>query len=138
MTEPHAVAVIGAGPAGLATSRELGRAGVPHVVVERGAAVGHTWENLYDGLVLHTGKHLSSLPGMPFPSSTPLFPTRRDFLEYLRRYAETFQLPVRTGGDVVRVTRAGTRWRVRTGSGEEYDARVVVMAPGSSRNRTSP
>lgn len=134
----HAVAVIGAGPAGLATSRELRRAGVPHVVFERGAAVGHTWANLYDGLVLHTGKHLSSLPGLPFPSSTPLFPTRQDFLDYLRRYAERFQLPIRTGADVVRMTRNGTGWSVRTAAGENVRARAVVMATGIVSNPYIP
>ncbi len=74
--------VIGAGPAGLATSRELGRRGVAHVVLERGDRIGYTWANLYDSLVLHTGKHMSALPGLRFPESTPLFPTRRDFVEY--------------------------------------------------------
>jgi putative flavoprotein involved in K+ transport len=138
VTDSHAVAVIGAGPAGLATSHELRRAGVPHVVFERGTGVGHTWANLYDGLVLHTGKHLSSLPGMPFPSSTPLFPTRRDFLDYLRRYTEEFQLPVRTGAEVVRITREGTRWNVRTASGEDFHARAVVMATGIVSNPYTP
>ena len=65
----HAI-VIGAGPAGLATSRELGRHGIDHVVLERGEVVGHTWANLYASLVLHTGKHLSSLPGLSFPRTT--------------------------------------------------------------------
>jgi putative flavoprotein involved in K+ transport len=36
------VVVIGAGPAGLATSYELSQAGVEHVVLERGR-VGETW-----------------------------------------------------------------------------------------------
>ena len=71
--------MIGAGPAGLASSRELTRAGIRHLVLERGETIGHTWVHLYDGLVLHTGKHLSALPGMPFPSSTPLFPSRENF-----------------------------------------------------------
>ena len=61
--EPHTV-VIGAGPAGLATSRELTRRGIEHVVLERGNGVGHSWANLYDSLTLHTGKHMSALPGL--------------------------------------------------------------------------
>jgi putative flavoprotein involved in K+ transport len=40
--------VIGAGPGGLATSRELKRRGIEHVVLERGDAPAHTWANLYD------------------------------------------------------------------------------------------
>jgi putative flavoprotein involved in K+ transport len=34
--------VVGAGPAGLATSRALAQRGVDHVVLERGE-VGHSW-----------------------------------------------------------------------------------------------
>src|SRR3982751_158219 len=76
------VIVVGAGPSGLSVSRELGLAGIRHVVLERGETVGHTWAHLYDGVVLHTGKHFSALPGMRFSSSTPTFPTRRQFVEY--------------------------------------------------------
>jgi cation diffusion facilitator CzcD-associated flavoprotein CzcO len=130
--------VIGAGPAGLATSRELAQAGVEHMVLERGARIGHTWANLYDGLVLHTGKHLSSLPGMPFPSSTPLFPTRLDFVDYLDRYAERFKLPVRTSAEVVRVTRVDDRWAVRTSAGDELRARALVMSTGIVSNPQMP
>src|SRR6186713_1076233 len=95
--------VIGAGPGGLATSRELKRRGVEHAVLERGDAPAHTWANLYDSLVLHTGKHMSALPGLRFPDSTPLFPPRAEFVEYLRRYATTFELPIRTNAEVVEV-----------------------------------
>ena len=134
----HAAIVVGAGPAGLAASRELARAGVDHVVLERGARVGHTWEHLYDGLVLHTGKHLSSLPGLSFPASTPLFPTRRDFLDYLARYAQTFRLPVRTNADVVSLRRSGDSWIARTAAGDEPHARAVVMATGIVSNPQRP
>jgi cation diffusion facilitator CzcD-associated flavoprotein CzcO len=130
----HHAVVIGAGPAGLATSRELNRRGIDHVVLERGEAPGHTWANLYDSLVLHTGKHLSSLPGMPFPRTTRLFPSRHDFLLYLHEYARWFNLPIRTRADVERVDRADGRWIVRTGDGTELTARVVVMATGIVSN----
>ncbi|MFL5677938.1 MAG: NAD(P)-binding domain-containing protein, partial [Chloroflexota bacterium] len=59
------VMVIGAGPAGLAVSRELRKRRVDHLVIERGE-IGQSWRRYYDGLVLHTGRHLSSLPGRPF------------------------------------------------------------------------
>ena len=130
----HHVVVIGAGPAGLATSRELGRQGIEHVVLERGEALGHTWANLYASLVLHTGKHLSSLPGLTFPRTTSLFPSRHDFLQYLHEYARRFNLPVRTGVDVETVERADGQWRVRTQGGAELTAAVVVMATGVVSN----
>ena len=132
------VAVIGAGPAGLATSRELSARGVAHVVLERGPTIAHTWENLYDGLVLHTGKNLSALPGLSFPKSTPLFPRRRDFLDYLARYADRFRVPVTTSAEVRSVQRAATAWRVHVKSGREFEARNVVVATGIVSNPAVP
>jgi hypothetical protein len=130
--------VIGAGPGGLATSRELKRRGIDHVVLERGDAPAHTWANLYDSLVLHTGKHMSALPGLRFPATAPLFPTRVEFVEYLRRYATTFELPIRTNADVVKVERAKGGWLIRTRSGEELQARAVVVATGIASNPVVP
>jgi len=130
--------VIGAGPAGLATSRELARAGVSHAVLERGDRAGHTWANLYASLVLHTGKHLSALPGLRFPASAPLFPTRGDVLAYLHRYAETFRLPIETRTDVVGVERDGGEWTVRTAAGAALRAPMVVIATGIVGNPSVP
>ena len=44
--------IVGAGPAGLAAAAELGRAGVPAVVLERADAVGAAWRGRYDRLRL--------------------------------------------------------------------------------------
>jgi cation diffusion facilitator CzcD-associated flavoprotein CzcO len=134
----HAALIVGAGPAGLATSRELSRADIPHVVLERGGSVGHTWANLYEGLVLHTGKHLSALPGMAFPASTPLFPSRLDFLDYLRHYAETFRVPVQPDADVASIERDNGQWIVRTTTGQHMRAGAVVMATGIVSNPRIP
>jgi cation diffusion facilitator CzcD-associated flavoprotein CzcO len=129
----HHAVVIGAGPAGLATSHELRRHGIDHVVLERGDTLGHTWANLYASLVLHTGKHLSALPGLSFPRTTRLFPSRQDFFHYLHEYARRFDLPVRTGADVETVERTAGRWRVRTRGGE-LTAPVLVVATGIVSN----
>jgi cation diffusion facilitator CzcD-associated flavoprotein CzcO len=131
MTTPTPdVIVVGAGPAGLATSRELSRAAVAHVVLERGPSVAHTWENLYEGLVLHTGKHFSALPGMQFPSETPLFPPRRDFVRYLHRYAAAFRVPVETGVEVEAIRPLDDGWSVQVRGGSARRARAVVVATG--------
>ena len=130
--------IVGAGPAGLATARELARRGVDHLMLERGDRIAHTWRNLHESLVLHTGKHLSSLPGLPFPLSTALFPTRQDVVDYLDRYAAAFQLSVRTSTEVTAVQRAGGQWDVRTRDGATITARAVVIATGIVANPYTP
>ena len=131
------VIVIGAGPAGLATSRELTRAGLEHVVFERGEQVGETWANLYDSLVLHTARRLSALPGLAFPRSTPLFPSRNDFLQYLHRYAETFRVPAVTRTKVTNLRRSNGKWTATTTAGEAT-ASFAVVATGIVSNPVQP
>src|SRR2546426_3207273 len=131
------VVVVGGGPAGLATSQHLRQLHVPDRVLERGDTIGYTWANLYDSLTLHTGKHMSSLPGMPFPRSAPLFVPRREFLDYLRRYATTFELPVDTGREVERMARTDGTWTVNTSRGV-LAAHVVVVATGIVANPKTP
>ena len=123
------IAVIGAGPAGLATSYTLDRKNLDHVVLEKGEAVGHSWSNVYESLSLHTGKHMSALPGMPFPRSTPLFPSRQTFLDYLKEYAHRFKLPIETGCVVTAVRRQDDGWQLSTATGE-LRAKHLVVATG--------
>jgi cation diffusion facilitator CzcD-associated flavoprotein CzcO len=137
MPERVPVIVVGAGPAGLAVSQQLGERHVRHCVLERGDTVGYTWAHLYDSLTLHTGKHMSHLPGLPFPRSAPLFLPRHDFWEYLRRYARSFGLPVETHCAVEEIGRADGGWRVRTRGGP-VAAAVVVVATGIVANPRTP
>lgn len=122
------VVIVGAGPAGLAVARELRVRRIPFRLLERGGRVGSSWSRLYDSLVLHTGKHLSGLPGLRFPRAAPLFPRRDDFLEYLETYSATFDLSPELGTEVVRAWRGGG-WIVETAT-ERIAARAVVVATG--------
>src|SRR2546426_7613810 len=80
---------------------------------------------------------MSSLPGMPFPRSAPLFVPRREFLDYLRRYAERFELPIDTGRDAERIARTDGTWTTHTSRGV-LTAHIVVVATGIVANPKTP
>jgi cation diffusion facilitator CzcD-associated flavoprotein CzcO len=121
--------VVGAGPAGLAASRELAARGVEHLVLEA-ASIGSSWAGYYRSLVLHTGKHLSHLPGLRIPRDVSLFPPRDRFLAYLREYAAHFDLPVREGVRVLtaRVEEDGG-WMLDTSAGG-FRTGALIVATG--------
>lgn len=129
-------AVIGAGAAGLATSRELSRLGIRHVVLERGQP-GESWSRAYDSLVLHTGKHMSGLPGMGFGWSAPIFLSRNELVAYLRRYVDRFRLPVRAGVNVISVRQANGGWLIESTEGR-FEVKSVVVASGIVPNPFAP
>jgi cation diffusion facilitator CzcD-associated flavoprotein CzcO len=129
--------VIGEGPGGLAVSRELSARGVEHAVLEAGDGPGHSWSRVHDSLRLHTGKHLSALPGRRLPRSAPLFVPAAEFLAYLREYAAAFHIPIRARERALHVLRADGRWRVET-SGGSHAARSIVVATGIMSSPFSP
>ena len=131
------VLIVGAGPAGLATAHELSRRRIPYRLFERGPTLGNSWVNAYDSLQLHTGRHMSVLPGCEYPTGTPLFPTRDQFVNYLREYADRASIRVETGRNVRALRRIGDVW-VADVDGAEVQGTAVVMAAGIMSNPLSP
>jgi cation diffusion facilitator CzcD-associated flavoprotein CzcO len=127
-----AVAVVGAGPAGLAVAAMLRREGLGAVVLEQGEEPGAAWAWRYDRLRLHTHRRLSGLPGHPIPRAYGPWVARDDVRAYFRDYAHAHQLDIRTGTPVERIDRDGEGWVLRTGAGDLPAARVVV-ATGQNR-----
>ena len=70
MAEDLGVVIIGAGPAGLATSHELVQAGVEHVVLERGR-IGQAWRGRWDSFCLVTPNWSVQLPGGAYDGDDP-------------------------------------------------------------------
>jgi putative flavoprotein involved in K+ transport len=137
--------VVGAGQAGLGVSQYLQRDRREHVVFEQGR-IGETWlSQRWDSFKLNTPSFMSVLPGLPYDGPEPDGFLRRDELvDYYRRYADRFGLPVRTGVGVVSVERADDtgRFIVTTkvdGQDEERVAsRSVVIASGTQRTPKYP
>jgi putative flavoprotein involved in K+ transport len=121
------VVIVGAGQAGLATSRELTATGVEHVVLERGR-VGQTWRGRWETFCLVTPNWSVQLPGLPYDGSEPDgFMPRDDIVSYLERYADGVRAPVRAGVDVISLARAdGDGYRLETDQGAIVAANVVI------------
>ncbi|HVY18649.1 MAG TPA: NAD(P)/FAD-dependent oxidoreductase [Bauldia sp.] len=130
------VAVVGAGPGGLAAAAVLKRRGFHPVVFERGT-IGHFWRGQYDRLHLHTIRWLSNLPGFHFPKSEGKWVSRDGVVAHLERYVAHFGLDVRTGVEVRRVDCAADGWRLDTSAGP-FDAWAVVVATGYNRVPIEP
>jgi indole-3-pyruvate monooxygenase len=129
LMQPEDIVVIGAGPAGLATSACLRRAALAHVVLEREAQIADGWYRHYDRLHLHTTKTYSALPLMPWPKAAPRYPSREQVVRYLQAYAAMHHVEPRLGITVHALRREGDRFKVDTSAGV-MAPRIVVMATG--------
>jgi len=125
------VCVIGAGVSGLSALAALKAEGHAAVVYEKDGVVAGLWNNGYDSLHLFTSKTMASFPGYPMPESYPLFPTGRQFLDYINDYARAKNLledvVLNTGVTRIESLENG-QWTVTlsTGESERFDAVVVA------------
>lgn len=131
------VLVVGAGQAGLGTAYWLRRLGVTDVLVVDAAPVGQSWLDRWDSLQLFTPRHFSGLPGLRFPSGPTRSPSRTEMAAYLQRYADHFDLPVRSGVTVQRLRGCSGDFTIETGAGR-VAARQVVVASGPFRRPHVP
>src|SRR5689334_12165486 len=129
MQSPEAIdtIVIGGGQAGLSVGYHLSRRGVPFLILEANDRVGDSWRQRWDSLRLFTPARFDGLAGMPFPGDRHRFPTKDEMGDYLEAYAARFQLPVRTGVRVDRLSKSGDGLLVSAGD-QQFFARHVVVA----------
>ncbi len=123
------VAIVGAGPAGLACAASIRALGLRVTVLEKSDAVGAVWRRHYDRLHLHTDKGNSGLPGLPMPHSYPRYPSRAQVVQYLESYAKQFNLEPVFGANVRSVRREGSNWQIEAGE-HSLVAPAVVVATG--------
>ncbi len=134
---PVDVVIIGGGQGGLGVAYYLKAAGIDAVVLERGR-VGETWRSQrWDSFVLNTPNWMNGLPGAPYDGPERFgFMTGSDLVSSFEDYVDRFDLHVRSGVTVTRVTQSpGTaRFTVEATSREGelvlFEADSVVVASG--------
>ncbi len=132
------VAVIGAGPAGLATTKELLEEGHEVVCFERGEQVGGVFGYqeeagvVWESCRLTSSRALTGFSDYPIPERYGTHLRAGEFAEYLAAYAGHFGVTgkIRFGTSVEAVVRSGAGWRVRVRDEngereEEFDAVAV-------------
>jgi putative flavoprotein involved in K+ transport len=120
------VAVVGAGPAGLAVSKRLARAGVPHVALER-ERIGWSWRaQRWDSFRLNTPHWANRALGKPLPRHGSGFASAGEVVAALEQLAR--HLPVVEGAEVFSARRIGTSWTLETTRGPIVADSVVVAS----------
>ena len=124
--------VVGAGQAGLATSFELGRVGVDHIVLEKDR-IGAGWANRWENFCLVTPNWSVQLPGFPYDGDDPDgFMPRDEIVSYLERYAASFNCPARTGANVTAVrSDENGGFELDIDGQSEFRARNLVVSTGA-------
>jgi putative flavoprotein involved in K+ transport len=121
--------VVGAGQAGLAVGHQLAGHDADFAILSNESRVGDNWRRRWDSLRLFTPASHSGLPGMPFPAPPAHLPDKEEVADYLERYAERFDLPVRPDTSVDALGWDGTRY-VLSARGARLEADNVIVATG--------
>ncbi|HEY6291719.1 MAG TPA: YpdA family putative bacillithiol disulfide reductase [Terriglobia bacterium] len=132
MSEALDVLVVGAGPTGLACGIEAVRAGLRLLIVEKGCLVNSLF-SYPANMTFFTTRERLEIGDLPFPS-TNVKPTRAEALEYYRRAADFYKLPVRYSQRVTGIEAQDGVFRVESespsGLRTEYGARKAIVASG--------
>jgi NADPH-dependent 2,4-dienoyl-CoA reductase/sulfur reductase-like enzyme len=139
------IVVIGAGPSGIATVKNLCDAGFRDIVCfDRNDAVGGNWiyrpesshSSVFETTHIISSKTLSAYHDFPMPDAYPDYPSHAQLAAYFQAYARHFHVEqfVQFGTEVEAVEPLpNNRWTVRVvrhGVLETIDADVVVVANG--------
>ncbi len=121
------VTIIGAGPIGLATGIALKQRDIPFQIIERGCLVNSIFNYPVKMTFFSTSDRLE-IGGIPFISHGNK-PTRNEALEYYRRAAESYELPIRLYEEVQKIHGDDGNFTITT-SKDTYPSSKVVIATG--------
>lgn len=125
--EQHDVAIIGAGPTGLACGIELKKRGIDAILFDKGCVVNSIY-NYPPHMVFFTTPELLEIGGVPMTALNEK-PVRVEALKYYRRVSDLFKLNVHQYERVLRCDGADGAFVVQSEKGE-YGVKKVILATG--------
>ena len=146
------VAIVGAGPGGLAAARYLAAYGFEPFIFEQSGDIGGQWNaqstlsGVWPSMRANSSRVTTCFSDLRYEEGIAMFPRNQEVLAYLRRYAEKFglmrHLRLRTPVEKLERSSGGGRYRVssRTEDGaprqELFDH--VVIASGRCHQPSAP
>jgi hypothetical protein len=131
--------ILGAGSSGLTVAKNFLNRGIPFDCLERESDIGGSWNiansrsSVYHSTRLISSKRLTEYADFPMPEDFPDHPGQRLICQYLRSYAEHFNLrphiQFNIGVNWLEPAPAGG-WLMTLESGERRHYRGVVIANG--------
>ena len=145
-SEPFNVAVVGAGPAGLAVGRALKSHGIAFEIFEKHSDVGGIWDMENPGSPMYRSAHFissktkSGFSGYPMPDSYPDYPSNGQILAYVRAFARDAGLAahIHFSAEVKHAERVRSGWKLQVGKSEVRDFTHLVAAPGTNWAPSKP
>src|SRR5271170_5656243 len=126
------VLVVGAGPTGMACAIEAQKAGFKSLIIDKGCLVNSIY-HYPQNMVFFTTPELLEIGDVPFTTASAK-PNRIEALEYYRRVAEHYHLPIRQYEWVRTISGADGDFRITTTDRQnaihDYRARKIVVATG--------
>src|SRR6185437_3673556 len=135
--EQFDVAIVGAGPTGLACGIELKRRGISNVLFDKGCVTNSLY-NYPTNLVFFTTPELLEIGDIPMTSLNDK-PVRAEALKYYRRVADHYKLDIRqyerveniTGDDGAFVTHAVvSNSNAAHGCARQYASKKIILSMG--------
>ncbi len=141
---PYAVAIVGAGFAGIGAAAALAQAGVDDfVILERADDVGGVWrDNTYPGARCDVPSALYSYSYLPNPNWSDRFSSQPEIHAYLRVAIDELGLAAKlhTGCQVTeaRWDSKDLVWAVTLGDGTEVSTRLLIVGSGAMNEPATP
>ena len=133
--------IIGGGQAGLSTSYYLSQLGRENIILEQAGQAGHAWRtDRWDSFTLLTPNWSIKLPGASYRGDNPGgFMPRNEFVSYLEKYIENYDLPIQYGACVTEVSQleTGEGYLVSTVD-RAFEVKNVVVATGQFQTPKIP